>query len=187
MGVLLLDQVAGLLAGGVQRARTAGTLAVYSHLISAGRGGTEQVSQSTGARQGEHTADRGGGRSTPDAEWTTRADTEASEGILRGVARPLADGQVGAGRGQHRAGRGQQHRHKAVPTATAVTRVEQRRQPLRDVRQFTLARRGRLVRKTVADWRHIEAPVVQGDWQVTPANRSLVVFVVARPHTVTLP
>lgn len=69
---------------------------------------------------------------------------EGGQGLLRGIAGPLADGQVGAGSGQHRAGRGQQHRHQRVPTAPLVTRVGQCRQPLSDVEQFALARQGRL-------------------------------------------
>lgn len=40
-----------------------------------------------------------------------------------------------------------------------VTRIGQGTQPNSAVRQFTLLKGG-LMRQTVADWRHIEAPVV---------------------------
>ncbi|MGG7568931.1 hypothetical protein [Streptomyces sirii] len=37
-----------------------------------------------------------------------------------------------------------------------------------------------MTRKTVADWRQIEAPVGLGDLEVTRSNRSLVAYVMAR-------
>ncbi|MQY40637.1 hypothetical protein SRB17_86700 [Streptomyces sp. RB17] len=113
------------------------------------------------------------------------ASTSASDGILRGVARPLADGQVGAGPGS------------TAPAAVSSTDTSECRRPRRSRGSDSVAnlsamsgssrRRGEgdLVRQTVADWRHIEAPVVQGDCQVIPVNRSLVFFVTDHRHPVT--
>ncbi|CAG7651466.1 hypothetical protein SBRY_50622 [Actinacidiphila bryophytorum] len=114
-------------------------------------------------------------RHLPVAARPGRADIPS-----RSTVGPLADGQAGAGSGQHRAGRNQQHRHQRVLSTTTVARVRQRRQPLSENRHFTLMRRRRLGHTDGGRPAAHRGPVVQGDLVGHPVNRSLAVFITAR-------
>lgn len=94
------DQVGGRGGAG---ARALGGLAVHGRVVGSGGVVSEQVGKAAGAHGGQQALD-GGGRGCPaHSKRAAGGGAEAGEGLLRGVAGPLADRPDGACSGRHRA------------------------------------------------------------------------------------
>jgi hypothetical protein len=104
----------------------------------------EQVGEPAGAHSGQDAADGAGRGSAPHPKRADGAHAETGERVLRRVLRPLADGQIGAGPGEHRARCGEQHGHQRVAASAAITRVGQDGQPPDDAAFGALRGGGRL-------------------------------------------
>ncbi len=162
------DQAGGRAGGG---AGAAGGLAVHRHLVGAFRVASQQVNQTTGAHTTQQPLHRGRGRGRgrrpAEAERPLGSGTEPGQGVLGLVSGPLADRTDRTRPGQHRAAAGQQHRGqwRRPRRSRGSGNPANRSAMLFAVRSAAV---GDLTRQTVADWRHIETPVVQGDLGRSP-------------------